>query len=172
MYEKIKQIDDNIWHKAFKIISVIWIILFILTVLLITVKQEWPKLLAYPENSYKDVEDEAKKMVYNHNLETDLSCTYTYNNRTNCLSLNLYDSDNKISITATVSDYNTNTQNINIKRDASKLSSIFANFFLLFAIPFLLALIILIIIIDISGLVRFIVFIFITVRKKFFEQKE
>lgn len=172
MYEKIKQIDDNIWNKTYKLLSVIWIILFILTVLLITVKQEWPKLSAYPENSYKDVEDEAKKMVYNHNLETDLSCTYTYNNTTNCLSLELYDSDNKISITATVSDYNTNKQKINIKRGASKLYSIFANFFLLFAIPFSLALLILIILMIISGLVHFIVFIFITVRKKISGQKE
>lgn len=111
-------------------------------------------------------------MVYNHNLETDLSCTYTYNNRTNCLSLNLYDSDNKISITATVSDYNTNKQNINIKRDSSKFESIFANFFFLFAIPFSLASIIQIILMIISGLVCFIVFIFITVRKKISEQKE
>lgn len=172
MYKKIKQFDYYIWNKSYKLVFVVWIILFILSLLLITANQEWPKLLAYPENSYKDLEDEVTKMVDNHNLETDLICTYTYNNKTNCLSLDLFDSDNTVSITATVSDYNTNTQNINIERGSSKLYSIFANFFLLFAIPLMLALLLHIILMIISGLVHFIVFIFITIRKKFFEQKE
>lgn len=177
MYEKIKKINKTFWDdiNPLKVFFVLWIILFLLTVISYTVKQEWSTVLTYPKKDYQALEDEAKKMANTHNLETDYECTYTYNNITNSLSLALKNVNRDgISITATISDYNTDKQNISITRicenKAEFIIKIFITHFIF--IPAFLALVIEIIIIVILGLTYLIAFIFHKIRENFLKIQE
>lgn len=176
MYEKIKEINKTFWDdiNPFKVFLVLWIILFLLTVISYTVKQEWSTVLTYPKKDYQTLENEATEMANTHNLETDYECTYTYNNITNSLSLALQNVNrDDISITATISDYNTDKQNISITRNfENKVEFIITNFIDIIFFPTCLALVIEIIIIVILGLIYFIAFIFHKIRENFFKTKE
>lgn len=173
MYGKIKQINDKLWEGSniYKLFLIIWIIISILSILFVTVKKEWPKLLMYPEEAYQSLEDEAKKMADTHNLETDYDCIYTYNNVTKSLSLNLQ--DDNVTITAEVSDYHTDKQDISITRNVkSNVNFIFANFIgYLIAFPGMLSMLITIAIIIILALILLVTFIFHKIGEKI-KQKE
>lgn len=177
MYEKIKQINNSLWDEfnVYKLWAIIWIILSILTVLSFTVGQKFSTTLAYPEETYQALENEATKMANTHNLETDYKCIYTYNNTTNTLSLDLRDVNrDSVSITARISDYHTNTPVINITRNVKNKSSFIlrnsiADFI---AFPLLLSNLIILAILFTLGLAHLIAFIFHKIGEKVFKPKE
>lgn len=173
MYGKIKQINKKLWDgfNLYKLFLIILIILSILSILFVTVKKEWPKLLMYPEEAYQSLEDESKKMADTHNLETDYDCTYTYDNVTKSLSLNLQNGN--ATITAKVSDYRTDKQDIIITRNVKgKVHFIFTNLLAYFiAFPGILSMLITIAIIIILALILLVTFIFHKIGEKI-KQKE
>lgn len=173
MYEKIKRINTKLYegYNLYKLLLIIWIILSILSILFFTVNKEWPSLLIYPEKNYQSLEDEAKKMADTHNLETDYDCIYTYNNVTKLLSLNLQNGN--VTITAKVSDYCTDKQDINITRNVKgKTNFIFTNLIAYFiGFPGLLTMLIIMAIIIILALILLIAFIFHKIGEKI-KQKE
>lgn len=177
MYEKIKQINNSLWDEfnAYKLWAIIWISLSILTVLSFTVGEKFSTILAYPEEAYQALENEATKMANTHNLETEYKCIYTYDNTTNTLSLDLRDNNrDSVYITATISDYNTDKPDINITRSIeTKLSFILRNSIADFiAFPALVSWLIILAILFTLGLAHLIAFIFHKIGEKVFKPKE
>jgi len=177
MYEKIKGFHYSFWESRniIKLFGILWIILFISSVISFTVKQKWSTSLTYPEEAYQTLENEATKMAHTHNLGTEYECTYTYNNVINSLSLTLKNVDrSNVSITATISDYNTDKQDINITRNIkNKLSFILSNsiaYFIIF--PVLVSGLIWLAIVFILELILIIAFIFHKIGEKVFKSKE
>lgn len=171
MYEKLKQINSNLWNNriiAFKLFFIIVVILFALLILFITVLSGWSELLVYPEEVYETLESEARTMADTHNLETDYVCTYTYDNSTNSLSLDLSNSSPFAEITATISNYRTDIQDISITRDFKNavLFVLFNLSCIVIFIPWVLALIIEIPFIVIFKMIFLIASLFHTIRKK------
>lgn len=166
MYTKIKKVCKACWDDTniLRIFSWVFLISLIIFVGYYTYKGGWNSTLHYPEESYKDIENEATRIFNslkeNKKFETDYEYDITnYSSSTKSLNFSLYGNDNtyvKVFITSAGSS----DSELTIRRESkSFISHFFKDLIAILAVPVLAGLLALIVILPVSLIIWGISFI-------------
>lgn len=158
MYEKIKKFNEKIVEGKFAIRCICILIIF-MCALIIYLMDDWQNVFYYPEQEYKVLEDEVKKMIYEQNFETNYKYRITlYDNTSKTLNINLMNSD--VYIDAYVDNFGSKDANITIIRKDDNINHQILKYFIaFFVLSTLLALWVYLLFILLSLSVLFIAFI-------------
>ena len=162
MYDKICDILRKFWSFKGCFISFLFFffVIFILWVVpKLMIDNGSERLTRYSEDSYKNLEKEANYMIESKDFDTDYNLhIQTYDNVTNYLCFDL--SEDSAAVTAEVDNYGEPKEVINITRNFQSASSLLWNTYLaIFALCSAFSLFALIILLAISGLLRFLAWI-------------
>lgn len=117
MYQKIKDIRNSVCDEHWFATGIIsFIISFIIICCSFTINNWWGDFFyPYPEQEYQNLEDEAEKMILNHNFETDYRFTINdYDSESNDFEMELH--GDKATIEIEVENYGESNQSYEVKR--------------------------------------------------------
>lgn len=135
IYKKINNVIAKILQGKFLLVYFFVLFIIFLTILCfkLTKDNNWEKVLTYPETSYTNLEEEAKRIAETHNFESKYkfkNIQYDYESKT--LSFKLY--DDSATLTVNIYNYKLENQSVDtIRTETSKLQHIFINIFALIA---------------------------------------
>lgn len=161
MYLKLKnQIEKLlIWNSLFKIGIVLFILFAFLTCAKIIVQGQLKEVFSYPDEDYKNLEEEATRMTQTHSFDTDYLLSITsYDNQSNNLSMDL--SVNSSTLKITIDNYGKYDQEVSIKRNIKNQTEwIFHEIGNFVILDFLFSFLLVIVIILLANLIHFIAFL-------------
>lgn len=161
MYLKLKNRIEKLleWKSLFKIGIVFFILFVFLTCAKIIVQGQLKESFSYPEENYKNLEEEATRMTQTHSFDTDYVLTInSYDNQSNNLSMDL--SVNSSTLNVTVDNYNKYNQEVSIKRNIKNQTEwIFHEIGSFVFLDFLFSFLLVIVIILLANLIQFIAFL-------------